>query len=141
MATLLETWHPDLFAMNPKNPREREQLQDGYKRIETQLARAQGLVENDPHTHGHRHSERLIATRDRFDAILNELHSKVYGIDTTVDLEECRSRDCRQTALPPYEGSGYCASCLTHVKNRTRPTFDQTQPAKAIVGSPWGRDN
>jgi hypothetical protein len=141
MRTLLETWHPDLFVLNASNPNERWRLVEGYERIDTQLRRAQHLVENDSHMQGHRHSDKLIATRDRLDAILTELHMKVYGIDVAANIEECRSRDCRQAALPPIEGSGYCPTCLVHAQNGTQPTFDQAQSAKAIVGSPWGREN
>lgn len=141
MRTLLEIWHPDLFLLNASNPNERWRLVEGYERIDTQLRRAQHLVENDSHMSGHRYSEKLVATRDRLDAILTELHQKVYGLDVHADIEECRSRDCRQAALRAFDGSGYCRSCFAHAQAGTQPTFDQTQPAKAIVGSPWGRSN
>lgn len=140
MATLLEKYRPDLWNLNPKNPREREELIEGYKRIETQLARQQRLVENESHTQGHRHAENQVRRRDWLDAILSELHARLYGLDSDTDLEECRSKNCRATAPPLFEGSGYCATCLTHAQHGTQPEFDQTLPPKAIVGSPWGRD-
>jgi hypothetical protein len=139
MATLLEMHHPDLWNLNPGNPQERATLEDGYRRIETQLARQNKLVENDTYTLGHKHSERQIATRDRTDAILSELHSLLYAPRDGSTLEVCRSLDCHATALPPFEGSGYCATCLAHAKAGTAPEFDKTSPAKAIVGSPFGR--
>jgi hypothetical protein len=141
MRTLLEIWHPDLFVLNASNPNERWRLVEGYDRIDMQLRRAQHLVENDSHMSGHRYSEKLVATRDRLDAILTELHQKVYGLDVTANIEECRSRDCRSAALPRWDGSGYCASCFAHAQAGTQPIFDHTQPARAIVGSVWGRSN
>ena len=124
MRTLLEIWHPDLFVLNASNPNERWRLVEGYERIDTQLRRAQHLVENDSHMSGHRYSEKLVATRDRLDAILTELHQKVYGLDVHADIEECRSRDCSQAALRAFDGRpGYCAFVLRACAGRDAADF------------------
>ncbi len=136
MASLLERHHPDLAMLNPLNPTERDALMDGFLRIQTQYDRAQHQVTNDPRTLGHQYSERLIRVRDRLDATLNEIHQLLHTPhDGESTFEYCRSRDCRNTALPAMEGAGYCSRCFEAAKTGTKLEYDTTNtPARPVIG-------
>lgn len=121
-----------LLALNPANPLDRDTLVDEEKRMQVRFDRAQHMVEADSHTQGYRHSERLIERRDLLDAQLSALHRHIHSVRAE-HRQRCRSASCDNTALPVFTGSGYCASCLHHAQNGTRPDFNPTTlPAPAI---------
>jgi hypothetical protein len=143
VAIVLRDPHPalpdHLRNLNPANPSDRAIIEDERERNQEKLARAQHLVDTDPHTHGFRHSQALINRRDLLDAIDTALFGLLHSMDDVGSLQLCRSYTCRSYALPTYVGSGFCESCLHHAIEGTAPPIDPTALPEPYIGPVFGR--
>ena len=134
--SVVRTLDARVYCENSASPHGRQMLLDEQARLEMRFAHAQKLVESESFNLGHRHALATVRRRDLIDAQLSELHQLLHEHDGAYD--RCRSYRCNNFALPRFQGSGYCETCLHHAIEGTAPPIDPTAPAPALVGSPWG---
>jgi hypothetical protein len=134
---ILDLFEPGLKDLNPRNPDDRKRILDAEARLEIRLARAQRLVDTDTFTSGNRHSERLIANRDRAYAQCVAIFR--LRTEASAGSDPCRSAACSAPAGETYLFSGYCESCFALAQQGRAPEVDPTALPKPYIGSVWGQ--